>query len=84
MSIKAAPKGAMTPQRPRYTAEDLQGAAASLAIEGLMVTEEDTQEALAVLNGEVTWEQYLQSLHDRFTPPAPPPSRPQTPRPGNP
>lgn len=84
MSIKAAPKGAMTPQRSRYTAEDLQGAAASLAIEGLMVTEEDTQEALAVLNGEVTWDQYLQSLHDRFTPPAPPPSRPQTPRPGNP
>ena len=31
-------------------------AAASLALEGLFVTREDTREALAVLNGEISWE----------------------------
>ena len=47
---------------PRYTANDLRSAAASLALEGLVVTAEDTQEALAVLNGELSWDDYVQAL----------------------
>lgn len=48
----------------RYTADDLRGAAASLALEGLLVTAEDTQEALAVLNGELSWDDYVQVLRE--------------------
>lgn len=48
--------------RYRYTAEDLKGAAASLTIEGLIVTPEETERALAVLNGDVSWAEYVQSL----------------------
>ena len=61
----------MTLSRRRYTADDLRGAAASLAIEGLIVTDEDTQEALAVSNGEISWDEYLKSLFKRFAPPVP-------------
>jgi hypothetical protein len=46
----------------RYSAADLRGAVASLALEGLVVTAEDTREALAVLNGELSWDDYVQSL----------------------
>lgn len=52
-------------KRQRYTAEDLRGAAASLALEGLIVTAEDTREALAVLNGEIAWEDYVRDLRSR-------------------
>lgn len=52
----------MSTMRYRYTAEDLKGAAASLTIEGLIVTPEETERALAVLNGDVSWAEYVQSL----------------------
>ena len=55
-------------QRRHYTADDLGSAIASLAIEGLIVTDEDVREVLAVLNGAVSEEAYFQSLIDRFAP----------------
>lgn len=54
--------------RRRYTDEDLRGPIASLAIEGLTVTEEDIHEVLAVLNGEISEDAYYQSLIARFVP----------------
>lgn len=50
--------------RRRYTAEDLGGAIASLAIENLVVTEDDIREVLAVLNGEVPQGTYLHVLEE--------------------
>ena len=55
-------------KRARYTAEDLGSAIASLAIEGLIVTEEDVREVLAVLNGEMSRENYLRQLFETYTP----------------
>ena len=55
-------------KRRRYTADDLGSAIASLAIEGLMVTDEDIREVLAVLNGEVSREAYLQTLFETLAP----------------
>jgi len=46
----------------QYSAVDLRGAEASLALEGLVVTAEDTQEALAVMNGALSWGDYVRSL----------------------
>lgn len=55
-------------QRRHYTADDLSGATASLAIEGLIVTDEDVRDVLAVLNGAVSEDAYLQSLINRYAP----------------
>lgn len=49
-------------KRGRYTADDLGSAIASLAIEGLIVTDEDIREVLGVLNGEMSREAYLHEL----------------------
>lgn len=46
----------------RYTANDLRGAAASLALEGMKVTPAETERALDVLNGDVSWDEFLQNL----------------------
>lgn len=54
--------------RRRYTAEDLGSAIASLAIEGLIVTDDDIREVLAVLNGEVSRETYLHTLFETVAP----------------
>ena len=55
-------------KRARYTAEDLGSAIASLAIEGLVVTDEDIREVLGVLNGEVSREAYLRELFETYAP----------------
>jgi hypothetical protein len=46
----------------RYTADDLRGAAASLALEGMIVTPDETERALAVLNGDVSWVEFVHHL----------------------
>lgn len=53
-------------QRRRYTADDLGSAIASLAIEGLVVTDEDVREVLAVLNGAVSRDDYLRQLFETY------------------
>ena len=51
-----------SPQPTRYTADDLRVAAASLALEGMIVTPEETERALAVLNGDVSWAEFVHTL----------------------
>ena len=51
-----------SPQPIRHPADDLRGASASLALEGMKITPAETERALAVLNGDVSWDEFVQNL----------------------